>query len=91
MVWALTSGLTLVMSGVVSDGTSIYATTTGVCFDWGTNLDVYYTSAVSDGRTWSKMAAPAMTQGGMDLAYDRQHHVLYSSNCKQGFWRVVTQ
>jgi len=32
-----------------------------------------------------------MTQGGNDLAYDRQHHVLYSSNCKQGFWRVVTQ
>ena len=40
---------------------------------------------------WSKMAAPGMTQGEMDIAVDRQHHVLYSSNSKQGFWRVVTQ
>jgi hypothetical protein len=91
LVWALTSSPTLVMAGVVSDGVSLYTTTAGVCFDWGTNLNVYWTSPVSDGKMWSKMAAPGMTQGGNDLAYDRQHHVLYSSNCKQGFWRVVTQ
>ena len=81
----------LVMAGVVSDGTSLYTSTAGVGFDWGTNLDCYYTSPLSDGMNWSKMAAPGMTQGGMDIAYDRQHHVLYSSNSKQGFWRVVTQ
>jgi hypothetical protein len=91
LVWALTSSPGLIMAGVVSDGTLLYATTAGVCFDWGTNLDVYWTSPVSDGKTWSKMAAPPTTQGGMDTGYDRQHHVFYSSNCRQGFWRVVTR
>jgi hypothetical protein len=91
LVWGLTSSPTLVMSGIVGDGSQLYATTAGVCFDWGMNLDVYWTSAVTDGKTWSKYTAPGMTQGGMDLAYDRPHHLLYSSNCKQGFWRVVTQ
>jgi hypothetical protein len=91
LVWGVTASPTLVMSGIVGDGSQLYATTAGVCFDWGMNLDVYWTSPETDGKSWSKYAAPGMTQGGMDMAYDRQHHVLYSSNCKQGFWRVVTQ
>jgi len=36
------------------------------------------------------MASPGMKQGGW-LGYDADHHVLYSSNCTQGFWRVVTK
>jgi len=39
---------------------------------------------LADGKIWSHFPAPGMTQGAVALAYDRQHHVLYSSNWSSG-------
>jgi hypothetical protein len=49
----------------------------------------------SDGTTvWGSSAfpynAPMMTSGGF-LAYDPDHHILYSANYWQGVWRVVVK
>lgn len=90
VVWSKISGPQSVTGGIASDGTTLFASSFGVCSEWGTNLQLYTQSAVTDGKTWNPLLAPAMNQGAVALDYDRQHHVLYSSNCRQGFWRVVT-
>jgi len=51
----------------------------------------YATALESSPKQWNPMQSPGMTQGGYDLGYDVDHHVFYSSNCRQGFWRVVTR
>ena len=44
----------------------------------------------TDGTTWTEMDSPLLSNGG-PLAYDSDHHILYSSNMYAGFWRVVTE
>jgi hypothetical protein len=61
-----------------------------VCFKWGDNLQLYDTAPESTGTPWTQMQTPGMTQGGW-LGYDADHHVLYSSACQLGFWRVVVK
>jgi hypothetical protein len=75
--------------GVVGSGKNLYASGSALCYELGTDVKPYRTSPESDGLTWTTMPSPPMTQGG-NLAYDRGHHLLYASNCRQGFWRVVT-
>jgi hypothetical protein len=91
VVWSLTKGTQGVFGGVTSDGTILYASSLAFCSEWAKDLQLYSTSPVSDGKTWDVMPAPGMTQGAVDLHYDLEHRVLYSSNCRQGFWRVVTR
>ncbi len=90
-VWTLVTGTQGVFGGVTSDGMTLFASSFGFCTEWGKDLQLYSTSVVSDGKTWSPLMTPGMTQGAKDLDYDLQHHLLYSSNCRQGFWRVVTR
>jgi hypothetical protein len=90
-VWTLiTSGTQFVFGGIVSDGTSLYASSFGICSEHGTDLQFYSTSPEADGRTWTQIQAPGMTQGAFAVGYDRPHHLYYSSNCRAGLWRVVT-
>jgi hypothetical protein len=83
------------VTGLVGDGTTMYASCYGALTPWvpvGSNP--YLLSAESDGVTWttSPWAPPlgAFTQGGT-MAYDPVNHYLFSSNGTQGFWRVRTQ
>ena len=89
-VWTLITGTQWVAGGVIGNGTTLFSSSFGGCSEHGNDLQFYDTSPESDGRTWSPMMAPGMTQGGMSVGYDRPHHLYYSSNCRQGFWRVVT-
>jgi hypothetical protein len=93
--WSLLPNTGALVTGLVGDGTTIYASTQGALTPWvpvGTNP--YLTSAETDGVSWTP--APwtpppgAFTQGGV-LAYDRVNNILYSSNGTQGFWRVITK
>ena len=43
-----------------------------------------------DGLTWTQMDSPMLSNGGQ-LAWDPDHHLLYSSNGGEGMWRVVVQ
>ena len=90
-VWTLISGTQFVSGGIVSDGASLFASSFGLCGEHGTNQQFYSSSMETDGKTWSALAAPGMTQGAWSVGYDLPHHVYYSSNCRQGFWRVVTR
>jgi hypothetical protein len=49
----------------------------------------FWSSPESDGQTWAQMPSPQLLNGG-GLAYDSDHHLLYSSNEYAGFYRVVT-
>lgn len=75
-------------SEIVDDGTTLFssitvATNTEPADGW------YFSAADSDPSTWTSMGGPVMASGGMYLAYDADHHLLYSSNLLGGFWRVV--
>jgi hypothetical protein len=80
------------MLGITGDGTTLFAASG---FSWNPGqgpgpYEPFYTSPESDGTTWTSMASPMLTNGG-GLAYDPDHHVLFSSNLDAGFYRVVTQ
>jgi hypothetical protein len=80
-----------ITAGVVGDGTTVYTSAFGTCSDWGSNLMTFSTAPEEKGRPWTTMSSPPMTHGASDLGYDPVHHILYSSHCRQGFWRVATQ
>jgi len=93
--WSLLPNSGQLVTGLAGDGTTMWA----AYFGWvsayappGTN--VYYTSPESDGKTWVNTSWPvpagAFTSGGA-LSYDPVHHVLYSVNYPEGFWRVVVK
>jgi hypothetical protein len=75
------------VGNIVSDGTKMYASSFAVCFAWNPDLQPYLSAPVSGGP-WTALPGPVVTQGGA-LAYDADHHVLYSSNCQDGLRRVV--
>jgi hypothetical protein len=81
-----------ILGGLVSDGTTLYAST---CYFAGfcnpPNGPRYLRSPESDGQTWTAMTSPPpVTQGGT-MGIDRAHKLLYSSNMKDGLWRVVVE
>jgi hypothetical protein len=74
-------------------GDRIVRSATAVChqdeFPNG-NADPYRISR-DEGLTWEALPSPAALHQGGFVAYDTTHHVLYSSNCQDGFWRVRLQ
>lgn len=55
----------------------------------------YYSAPASDTTKWMKLPTPAFPRPSYivtwDFRYDRDHHVLYSVNSTNGFWRYVTE
>jgi photosystem II stability/assembly factor-like uncharacterized protein len=92
VTWTLVPNSGDLMTGIVSDGTTMYASRG---FPWNQGQGPppflpFYTALESDGTHWASMTSPMLSDGG-PLAYDLDHHILYSSNQYAGFWRVVTQ
>ena len=85
--WTLIPDTGPIVGGLLSDGTTVYAST---CYFGGFCNPRYLHSAETDGSTWAELEHPVMTQGG-NLAYDKAHKLLYSSNLDAGLWRVVTE
>jgi hypothetical protein len=91
ITWSAVPNTAPNVKGVIGDGTTLYASKFGVPWKAGDNLQPYETSAENDGTKWTNMPSPPMTQGSDKLGFDRDHHVLYSSQCQTGFWRVRTK
>ncbi len=72
---------------ITGDGTNLYVSRS----DLMTNAPYQpYTAAPeTDPTHWQTYPSPSMNQGGA-IAYDPNHHILYSTNQNAGFWRVVT-
>lgn len=84
--WKLIPDTGPIVGGLVSDGTTMYAST---CYFGGFCNPRYLHSAETDGQTWTALPnSPTLTQGG-NLGYDKAHKLLYSSNLDAGLWRVV--
>jgi len=78
-------------TSITGDGTTVFSSRS-VCT--GSSAQGYqpYSSALESSPTvWTALKSPPMFQGGRQIAYDADHHILYSENCNEGFWRVVTK
>jgi hypothetical protein len=91
VTWTLVPNSGQVVKGVTGDGQTMYASAFATCFDFGTNLQPFMSSAEDDGLTWKPFASGPKTEGSDYVDMDTDHHFLYSSECQHGFWRVRTQ
>jgi len=54
----------------------------------------YHVASQSDVTHWATLAPPATLADGLGapyLAFDQDHHILYSSNFAGGLYRLVTK
>jgi hypothetical protein len=70
---------------VMGDGLTLFASPR-YC-----STNCYSTSPETDGNVWTALKTPVTGHGAVNLVYDPDHHILYSSNETGGFWRVVTR
>lgn len=84
--WKLIPNTGPIMGGLVSDGATMYASN---CYFGGFCQEAkYFRASEDDDEKWTAMPSPKIPMGG-SMAYDKGHHILYSSNMQSGFWRVV--
>jgi len=78
-------------NGMPPGGTVIMPTANNLV--WSGQWDAkYWIAPKSDPTSWKSFVAPssANVNGGVYMAYDSNHQVLYSANFQAGFWRIVT-
>lgn len=77
---------------VTTSATRVYAATGGWCVSGHTELINPISSAPIDNpTTWTIDTSYSNHFSSGDLQYDADHHMLYTSNCLGGFWRVRTE
>jgi photosystem II stability/assembly factor-like uncharacterized protein len=72
--------------GLVGDGVSLFAT-----FQNDETGQPMYSAPEDKPTTWTKLESPTIKQGGSGMAYDPDHHIVYSSNYSAGLWRMITR
>ena len=73
---------------ITSDGTTLYEAQ-GAYGGQEPDGGWYWSAPLSDPTTWTNVGdAVKLGFGGSNLAYDADHHLLYSSNLTSGFWRL---
>jgi len=90
--WTLVSGSPGAASGVTGDGTHVWTSKAG---PWQApcppSAKPYFQTSESNPTAMTPTDSPSMGDGGLFMAYDSVHHVVYSSNFCAGLWRVVVQ
>jgi hypothetical protein len=71
---------------LIGDGTNLFAS-----FQNDFSGQPFYSAPEASPATWTNVKTPAIKQGGSVMAYDPDHHILYSSDYSAGLWRVVTK
>jgi hypothetical protein len=73
-----------ISSVITGDGTNLY---TG----YGGYGHAYWTAPESDTSSWTNLESPDMAGGAClpSFTYDKDHRILYSTNCGSGFWRAT--
>ena len=76
-------------NGIVGDGTTLYAqrANTGTAT---TGMQSYYIARESDGVTWTVQnnGAQTFSDGPMNMVYDANNRIIYSSNWRAGVWKL---
>jgi hypothetical protein len=74
---------------VTTSSTRIYVSTGGFCVAAHNEAFNPISSAAIDSPTvWTVDKSYSSNWGGGDLQFDADHHMLYTSSCLGGFWRV---
>jgi hypothetical protein len=70
-------------SVITGDGTNIYVDIF--------NAGAYWSAPESNTSMWTHLVTPSMSAGAClpTFIYDRNHKILYSTNCNAGFWRAT--
>jgi hypothetical protein len=89
LAWSRMANVGSGMIGITGTGATLYASH-GPYAEQPAYLP-YYTAPETDGQTWARWTTPLLSTGGYELAYDPDHHLLYSTNATAGFKRVVVQ
>jgi hypothetical protein len=77
---------------VTTSDKRIYAGTGGFCMTrHDTPFNPIASAPIDNPATWTIDTAYSNKWGSGDLQYDADHHMLYTSNCLGGFWRVRTE
>jgi hypothetical protein len=71
--------------GLVGDGTRLFGSD-----QWPNGGKPYRSAPLNSPNEWTEMG-PTMQDGGDHLAYDPDHHFLYSTNHAAGLWRMRTE
>lgn len=90
--WSLVPNSGNLIAGVVGDGTTVWASA-AFPYNPGAHpppFQPYVSALESAPMMWTTFGSPQMTSGGF-LAYDPDHHLLYSANYWEGLWRVVVK
>jgi hypothetical protein len=90
--WSLLAGSPQAAVGVVGDGVTVFTSRAGPWAVPGGSPDKPYftvSEANPTAQPMAKMESPMMVDGGLFMAYDPDHHIMYSSNFPAGVWRVV--
>jgi hypothetical protein len=92
LVWTTIPNSGIDVGGLVGDGENLYKADRGICDKWNDGLNLYSISDESSGTSWTLMDTPVeMNEGSIDMAFDRDHRILFTSNCRNGFWRLRTE
>jgi photosystem II stability/assembly factor-like uncharacterized protein len=84
--WELVPGTGPIVGSIVSDGTTMYAST---CYGGGVCDKIrFLKSPETDGRTWTEIPNPPNINHGGNLSIDVGHKLLFSSNLLGGLWRI---
>lgn len=77
----------------IVEGDGILYTGAGGCAMLTQSFEPYNSAHAGDTSHWSSYPSPKFFAGPgrSAMAYDADHHLIYSSNCGGGFWRVATQ
>lgn len=78
-------------TSITGDGTTIFTSRSFCTGRSDKGYQPYSSAPESSPTTWTPLPSPPMFQGGRQIAYESDHHILYSENCLEGFWRVVTR
>jgi hypothetical protein len=87
IAWSRMANVGSGMIGITGTGTSLFASHGPYAEDPA--YLPYFTSPEADGKAWARLTTPLLSTGGYELAYDPDHHLLYSTNATAGFRRVI--
>ena len=77
---------------VTTSGTRIYVGTGSHCVTGHAEaINPISSAPIDNPTTWTIDKSYSNHWGSGDLQYDADHHMLYTSNCLGGFWRVRTE
>jgi hypothetical protein len=79
------------VTALTGDATRIFTSQSYCTAFADTPFQPYTSIPLNNLNAPTTLPSPMMKVGGRYIAYDSDHHILYSDNCLEGFWRGVIE